>query len=80
MFMNEDDKKIYSMVQRLSQLEKQSLKDKKAKDKARTEVKNRREKKVDGAHVESRYVRACACCFLHSPLRESSTNTRGDDQ
>ena len=44
--MNEDDKKIYSMVQRLTQLEKQNSKDKKIKDKARQVDKNRREQKV----------------------------------
>lgn len=46
MFMSDDDKKIYSMVQRLSQLEKDGLKEKKTKDKARTDLKKRREAKV----------------------------------
>lgn len=53
MFMSEDDKKIYSMVQRLSQLEKDGVKDKKVKDKARTDLKKRREKKVEEKREEN---------------------------
>jgi len=46
MFMNEDDKQIYSMVQRLSQLDKTYIKEKKEKDSKRTEEKRKREQKV----------------------------------
>ena len=46
MFMNENDKKIYSMVQRLAHLDKDYTKTKKEKDAKRTEVKKRREQKV----------------------------------
>ena len=46
MFMNEDDKQIYSMVQRLSQLDKTYTKEKKEKDTIRTEAKRKREQKV----------------------------------
>ena len=46
MFMNEDDKKIYSMVQRLGQLDKQYKKDKKEKDTTRTDLKKKREQKI----------------------------------
>jgi ribosome biogenesis protein BMS1 len=46
MFMTEDDKQIYSMVQRLGQLDKQYAKDKKVKDTKRTEEKRKREQKV----------------------------------
>ena len=35
MFMNDDDKQIYSMVQRLSQLDKDYTKEKKMKDQKR---------------------------------------------
>jgi ribosome biogenesis protein BMS1 len=46
MFMNEDDKKIYSMVQRLAHLDKDYVKEKKEKDAKRTDVKKKRELKV----------------------------------
>lgn len=46
MFMSEEDKKIYSMVQRLSQLEKHDHKLKKVKDAKRTDEKRKREQKV----------------------------------
>jgi ribosome biogenesis protein BMS1 len=46
MFMNEDDKKIYSMVQRLAHLDKDYIKEKKEKDAKRTGEKKRREQKV----------------------------------
>ena len=44
--MNDDDKKIYSMVQRLAHLDKDYVKEKKEKDTKRTEIKKRREIKV----------------------------------
>jgi len=43
MFMNEDEKKIHSMVQRLSQLDKDYTKEKKGKDSKRMEEKQKRE-------------------------------------
>lgn len=54
MFMNEDDKKIYSMVQRLAHLDKDYTKEKKEKDAKRTDVKKKREQKV----VEKREANA----------------------
>ena len=44
--MNEDDKKIYSMVQGLAHLDKDYKKEKKLKDSNRIEAKNKREEKV----------------------------------
>ena len=52
MFMNDDDKKIYSMVQRLAHLDKDYKKEKKAKDSARIEAKNKREEKVNQKREE----------------------------
>ena len=46
MFMSDDDKKIYSMVQRLSQLDKDYTKEKKTKDAERSGAKKKRELKV----------------------------------
>lgn len=46
MFMSEEDKKIYSMVQRLSQLEKYDQKQKQEKLREKQEIKNKREKKI----------------------------------
>lgn len=46
MFMNDDDKQIYSMVQRLSQLDKDYTKEKKMKDQKRQEFKKKREQKI----------------------------------
>lgn len=44
--MSEEDKKIYSMVQRLTQLERFDHKLKKEKDSERAELKKKREQKV----------------------------------
>jgi len=44
--MNEDDKKIYSMVQRLSHLDKVSISQKKAKEAEKKDIKTKREEKV----------------------------------
>jgi len=52
MFMSEEDKKIYSMVQRLSQLEKHDHKLKKVKDAKRTDEKRKRERKVQEKREE----------------------------
>jgi len=52
MFMNDDDKKIYSMVQRLAHLDKDYKKEKKAKDGARIAAKNKREEKVNEKREE----------------------------
>ena len=46
MFMNDDDKQIYSMVQRLSQLDKTYAKDKKIKDGLKKAENRKREQKV----------------------------------
>jgi len=46
MFMTDDDKQIYSMVQRLSQLDKTYTKEKKSKDAEKTAAKRKREQKI----------------------------------
>jgi len=46
MFMSEEDKQIYSMVQRLSQLGKEHIKEKREKGLKSLEVKRKREQKV----------------------------------
>ena len=46
MFMNENEKKIYSFVQRLAHMDKDYRKEKKEKEVARQDLKSRREKKV----------------------------------
>jgi hypothetical protein len=52
MFMSEEDKKIYSMVQRLSQLDKTYKKEKKSKDGIKTEEKKKREIKIEEKRQE----------------------------
>ena len=44
--MNSEDKQIYSMVQRMSQLDKQYTKDKKEKSRLQSEAKIKRDLKV----------------------------------
>lgn len=46
MFMSEEDKQIYSMVQRLSQLGKEHVKEKREKGLKTLEIKRKREQKV----------------------------------
>jgi hypothetical protein len=46
MFMNESEKKVYSMVQRLATLEKDYRSERKEKEKKRVDLKERREKKI----------------------------------
>ena len=50
--MNEDDKKIYSMVQRLSNLDKDYTKEKKQKREKTVADKRKREKKINEKREE----------------------------